>query len=437
MTSSLRAASTPPFLWGAATSSHQVEGNNDGNDWAAWERAGRVTDGSGAGNAAAWWAGHAENDLSLAAELGHNAHRLSLEWSRIEPQPGVFNADAIARYRRLLRHANRCGLAVMVTLNHFTLPHWVGPAGWCDPALPEAFTRFATHAAFELKDDVALWVTLNEPNVLALFGYADTVWPPGQGSFWAAAKALTHQLEAHARAYRALKEKGLQAPVGLVLSLPFFAPARRRHPLDEAVCALQDWSFDGALLHGLRRGWVPPPYAVWPRSIPGLAGALDFIGLNYYGRYDVRFDPSSTNAFKGAHVQTPTVRTETNDWGQPFPEGLRRQLHRLTPLDVPIYVTENGTCDPDDHQRGDFIRNHVGAMLQARDEGVDVRGYFHWSLIDNFEWAEGWGPHFGLIALDREHQTRTPRNSAYVYQRICEAQGARREGSGPMGVQVS
>ncbi len=411
------------FLFGAATSSHQVEGGNVHNDWWDWEQAGKIEDGTTSGDAAGWWAGRAEEDLAKAAELGHRAHRMSLEWSRLEPEVGRFDGDAFERYREILRFAASRDLTILCTLNHFTLPRWIAKmGGWTHPNVPALFEGFATRAADALGPHVALWATLNEPSVLAYMGYAGTRWPPGRGSMRACFTAMRHMLDAHALGYRALHRTLPQPRVGIVLNMPRFAPAAPSRALDRWAAAAQDWAFNGAALHALAEGRYAFPLSALPRPAPLLRRSFDWVGLNFYGRYDVRFDPSAVGEAFGRHVQTPTVRTEHNDWGQPDPGAMVAQLERLSALGVPLYVTENGTCD--ETQRTDYLRSHLEAIADAAHEGLDVRGYFAWSLVDNFEWAEGWSTRFGHLALDRETQARTERETARAYAEVI-ARGAR------------
>ncbi len=412
-----------PFLFGAAVSSHQVEGGNDRNDWWEWERApGRIAGGTTSGRAAGWWEGCAEEDLERAAELGLSAIRTSLEWSRLEPEPGRFDRAAVDRYRAILRAANERGLSVLLTINHFTLPRWVAKlGGWTHENLPALFEGLAERAARELGDHVALWATINEPMILAYMAYGGTRWPPGRGSLSACFLAARRMLDAHALAYAAIHRVLPSARVGLVLNLPFFAPARD-HALDRAVTAAQDWAFNGAMLHALERGVLLPPLALVPKRCDA-HGTLDWVGLNYYGRYDVRFDPRAATQLFGRHVQEGTIRTDETDWGRPWPAGMSAQLGRLASLGVPLYVTENGICDASDRLRPRYLVEHVAELDRLRRTGLDVRGYFHWSLVDNFEWAEGWTARFGLFELDRDTLSRTARPSASIYAAICAAGG--------------
>lgn len=414
------------FLWGAATSSHQVEGSPCDSDWWAWEqRPGAIHDDSRCGDAADWWAGRAEDDLRRAAALGHTAHRLGVEWSRIEPAPGRFDEAALARYAAILDAAKALGLRTMVTLHHFTLPRWAAAGGsWLDPGLPARFAAFAARCASAWGERVDLWATINEPNVQGLMGYGAGQWPPGHARLDLALRAMSSLLRGHAAAFEALHRVRPSARVGLVLNLPCIDPDRPPHPLDRGVASVQDWVFSGVWLWALRTGRIAPPLSADPRRVPGLAGSFDWLGVNYYGRMAVRFDLRAVERGFGSHVQEPSVRSGTADWGQIHPAGLAAQLRRAAALGKPVYVTENGICDPTDRLRPRFLVDHVRAVRQVLAEGVDVRGYFHWSLIDNFEWAEGWSPRFGLLALDRETQVRTPRRSAEVYATICRSHGA-------------
>jgi beta-glucosidase len=431
------------FLFGAATSAHQVEGANVHNDWWAWEHAdpvGRLRDGQPSGDACGWWAGRAEDDLRLAAELGHGAHRLSLEWSRLEPTPGRRAHAAVDRYRAILGAARDLGLKTMVTVNHFTLPAWAR-RGWLDRKLPERFAEHAEFVAGAFGDLVDLWATLNEPIVLAAKAYGSRAWPPGIGRPTALARALRAQMEAHAGAYHVLRERTPSVPVGLVLNLPSFEPARPRLIADRIASATQGWVVGGALLSAIRNGRCLPPVGVVPSWMPKLIGTLDFLGINYYGRYVVKADGFRPG---GRHVQENTRRTETTDWGEPWPGGLVDELRGASTMlgGIPMYVTENGIYDAEDELRPRFVVEHVAAVHEAIDQGVDVRGYFHWSLVDNFEWAQGWSTPFGLVGVDRDTGERHPKESARVFAAVARARGipeplARRFGLSPISPPLS
>ncbi len=409
------------FLWGAATSAMQVEGGGAGNDWAEWEQEpGRIHDGSRVGDGCGWWAGRAEDDLALAASLGHNAHRLSLEWSRLEPEPGRFDDAAFARYAQILDALARLRLRAVVTLNHFALPRWAAAqGGWAGEAMVARFARYAAECARRLGSKVALFATLNEPSVLALVGYGLGHWPPGKTNLAEGCRALANMLRAHAAAREAMRTAAPHALVGLVLNAPLLDPARPRSVLDRAAAAAQDFFMTGAIVHALQTGLLVPPLLSARALVPGLRGSLDWLGVNYYGRYEVQFDPAAPALFR--HVQRGSIKSGRSDWGQVAPRGLTRQLVRLSALRVPLYVTENGVRDEADLIRPRYLVDHVAAVHDALRSGADVRGYFHWSLIDNFELAEGWSSKFGLIELDRRTGRRTVRESARVFERICRA----------------
>ncbi len=410
------------FWWGCATSSHQVEGGND-NDWTRWERRpGAIADGSVSGQAARWWSGAAESDLDHAASWGHNATRISVEWSRLEPRPGHFDDAAFERYAAILQHAGAQGLARLVTLNHFTLPPWIADRGsWLSPDIVPAIARFAAECGRRLGPLVERWATLNEPSLVALLGYVDGRWPPGIRDPRAFGVALQHMLAAHVAMQRALKEAQPEASVGLVLNVPCFEPARP-HPADRLLAKMQDHAITGVILQGLETGRLLPPLGLG-RRVEGLVGSADWLGLNYYGRYAVRASLGAYRQAFGAHVQPHSSRLGDTDWGQPYPAGLLQGLRRLASIGVPVLVTENGVQTADDTQRVTYLRDHVQAVADAFAEGIDVRGYFHWALVDNFEWAEGWAPRFGLLALDLESGKRQPRPSAGVFAAICRKNG--------------
>lgn len=415
-----RQGSFPPnFLWGSATSSHQVEGDNLNNDWWAWEQQNpeRIRDGRPSGACAQWWRGRAEGDLEMARSLGHNAHRMSLEWSRIEPEPGSFSPGAVHRYRQILARGRDLGLSMHVTLNHFTLPAWVAKAGgWLAPDTVTRFGRYARHVAETLGDLVSRVYTINEPMVLAYKGYVQGMWPPGRRQPREAARCVGRQLDGHAAAHAAYKEVRPNTPVGLALNLPTIGPSRPEYRSDRWAARSQDWLINGVLLELLRTGRRWPPLSLRPELRP-IPCSWDFIGINYYGAYQVRMDRGRRPRF----VQEPTVATETADWGQPSGDAFEAMLKRLSGLGRPILVSENGLFDPLDELRPGYIRDHVRAVHRAIGAGAPVAGYFHWSLIDNFEWAQGWTTPFGLVALDPDTQERRIKPSAYVLRDIAQS----------------
>ncbi|MGD8464087.1 MAG: glycoside hydrolase family 1 protein [Anaerolineae bacterium] len=413
------------FLWGTATAAHQVEGNNTNNDWWAFEqRPGAIWHGDRSGLACDWWR-NAEQDFDLMAQMGHNSHRLSVEWSRIEPREGEFDPRAIARYREMLAGLQQRGIEPMVTLFHFSSPLWLAQqGGWSNPVAVHRFRRFVRHTLEQLGDRVKLWCTINEPNVYAALGYLLGEHAPGDKSLILYFRVLRNLMEAHAAAYRVIHALDGEAQVGLVKNVPLFEPLDPNNKLSLWATRLIDRYFNEVTLRAVAEGRMLFPVG-WGLTAHGpLVDSLDFVGLNYYARERISL-PLGTDQRRG--FMQPTPGAEVSDsgrngpYGEIYPEGLYRALKRLAKLGKPIYVTENGLPDADDDQRPCFLLGHLAQIQRAAIEGVDVRGYYHWSFTDNFEWAEGWALRFGLVALDERSQVRSPRPSAKLYSEIARA----------------
>ncbi|MCZ7568135.1 MAG: family 1 glycosylhydrolase [Ardenticatenaceae bacterium] len=413
------------FLWGTATAAHQVEGGNINNDWWAWEQTpGHIVDGSRSGAACSWWRGRAEEDLSLAAASGHNSHRLSVEWSRLEPTPGRYDDAAFERYRQILQHMRALGMTPMVTLHHFTLPLWQSTrGGWLDDEIAARFRAYAAECARRLGDLVTLWCTINEPLNLLYFGYFGKRWPPGGGQPLQWPRVAANLFRVHAAAYAAIHAVQPEAEVGLVHIMQAIDPASPRSPLDRFAAWLQDFLSIESWLRPMRTGRLVLPWGLFTREVPGLAGAADFYGVNYYGAYRVRFDP--TMPLLGRWVEEGTISSGTDNWGACDPAGLRRAILRAAALGQPVYVTENGIFDPTDARRQRYLVHNLAAAHEAIAAGADLRGYYHWTLVDNFEWAEGWTTPFGLIELNPATQARRPRRSFELYGAIATANAIR------------
>jgi beta-glucosidase len=413
------------FLWGTATSSHQVEGGNENNDWWAWEQVpGRIHDGSRCGLASDWWH-RAEEDLAVAAQLGQNAHRLSLEWSRLEPSDGAWHEPSVIRYRQILSHMRSLGIKPMVTLFHFTLPLWVYErGGWESDYAVRRFARYVARVVDTFGDLCNLWCTINEPMLYAVYGYVFGVWPPGSGGLRAAGMAFRNMARAHAQAYELIHARQAGALVGFAKHLRLFDPMDPRRPFDRIAAHVLDYLFNDTTLAAFVDGTFLLPLGAHLR--PGPAKLADYIGVNYYSRDMVQFDPRYRDEFGMHRFANPGSEISMAGWGEVYPAGLYRALRRLASFGLPIYVTEFGVPDNDDSKRPRFIITHVAAMRRAIEEGVPLRGAYFWSLVDNFEWAEGWGARFGLLSLDPASQARTLKPSALVYRRIAQANGLER-----------
>jgi beta-glucosidase len=410
------------FQWGTATAAHQVEGGLTDNDWADWERQpGRILRGQRAGKACDWWGGRWREDLDHAAESGQTAHRLSVEWSRIEPSPGRWDDAAFDFYRTLLKGMRERGLEPMVTLHHFTNPLWLAETGgWEGEAVAARFESFVRKTVAALRDLADFWCTINEPNIFAFFAYVSGAFPPGKRDFGAALRVMRNQILAHAAAYHAIHEIQPAARVGLAMHYRAMKP-HTAGPLDRAVTRFQSQLFNDLIPRAAVDGRLRFP--IGRGRLPAAAGTQDFFGLNYYSCDDVSFDlrrPGDLFArrFYPAGSDLSPIGMNAN-----IPEGLTQALRWAESFRLPIYITENGIEDADDVIRPRYLIQHLQRAWQAANTGTPVRGYFHWSLVDNFEWERGWTQRFGLWALDPETQERTARPSARLYAEICKENG--------------
>ena len=379
------------FIWGSATAAHQVEGGNVNNDWWAWEH----TPGTPAVESSADGIDHRhrfDEDFALLAGLGHQAHRFSVEWSRLEPAPGEWSGATVDHYRRVLESLHRHGLEPFLTLQHFTLPRWLADeGGWLAPDAVARFAELAHRVAGELGDLVPWFCTINEPSVLCRWGYEMGQFPPGRKDPAAAERVTERLVVAHHAAVEAVRAAAPAAKVGITLALASMQPAR---PDEECT----------AEVARLRRR-LDAPYLDAP--------AGDFLGVQYYTLW--RIDPRA----EGSRGDAPAGTRLTQMGWELHPEGLREVLHDAARAGLPLLVTENGIATDDDAERLDYLEGHVRQMARAMAEGVDVRGYLYWSAFDNFEWNDGFRPRFGLVAIDHgDGLRRVPRPSAQAYAEL-------------------
>lgn len=404
------------FLWGAATSAHQVEGGNQDSDWADWEQQGRLKESSGL------TCDHYRRfreDFDLARSLGHNAHRFSVEWARVEPENGRINEAVLLHYREVVEALRERGLEPVVTLNHFTLPRWVArEGGWTSPYFVRYFLKFATLISDHLAGSVRYWVTVNEPMVLLYMGYVKGIWPPGEHSFEKAWEMIKNVVRAHTETYHMLHARRRNAWVGMAEHLRVYDPYMSFMPTDWFTVWLRRFFFNGFLLKACTSGFPDFP-GLRPSWLKEARDTFDYIGVNYYSRDFVQFRISP---IYGAEKAGPFLKDveERNSLGwEIYPEGLYRVLTDLKKYRRPVFILENGVATKQDERRIVFIRKHLKAVSRAIQDGVDVRGYFHWSLMDNFEWADGFDPRFGLVEVDYKTLKRHPRSSADYFARIC------------------
>lgn len=406
----------PDFLWGTATSAYQVEGNNTNSDWYAWDGAGRIKGDTGCGPACDWWA-NAEADLDIAAEMGTNCHRMSLEWSRIEPEPSVFDMAAIERYRAILQGCHDRGLEPMVTLHHFSNPMWLVEKGdFNSEIVADYFGRYTAKVAAELGDLIPKWITINEPVTYAVLRYLNREFPnPGRYGLGAMFEAIHNMLRCHLAAYQAIKAEQPAALVGTANNMQVFEARPGGNALDRwwagQVSRLYNDSWQDALHTGRYRGLLGS------KRFKGLAGTYDFVGINYYTRFYLRFPPPPGFVER---EWGPDALVSDGLYGEVYPYGLYRMMeHVWKRYRAPFAITENGVPDAADRLRPAFLLDHLRQVWHALSFCYPVMGYYHWSLVDNFEWDRGWTQRFGLVAMDPGTQLRTWRLSAHLYREIC------------------
>jgi len=428
------------FLWGAATSGHQIEGGNSSSDWWAWEAAGNCEGGVLSGQATDHWNRFRE-DLKLAHDMGMNSYRFSIEWARIEPEEGKWDETAIAWYSDLITECERLNLMPMLTLHHFTSPRWFADkGGFTQKNSPELFARFTAKAIEAFGSRVPLWCTFNEPMVLAIGTYIGKFMPPAIYSPERASEACHHLLESHILAYDLIHAKiqKREGPwkdepiaVGIAHNFLDFMPDRWWHPMEQILTWVFKRFYNRSwidAINGRKQHFGVP--GLMPKAKPVKDGlgrkTADFIGVNYYTKAYLRWRPK--DAREGASPDLPIgisfarrkEPTSDLDWAI-HPKGFGKILRFCARYKLPIYITENGIADREDRFRGEYLISHLGQIAKVRAEGVDVRGYYYWSLIDNFEWVKGFGPRFGLVAIDYADFKRTPRRSSALYQKIIRA----------------
>ncbi|MFA6357843.1 MAG: glycoside hydrolase family 1 protein [Candidatus Omnitrophota bacterium] len=395
------------FFWGAATSAHQVEGNNIYNDWWNAEQNGSLK--AVSGQACCHYELYQE-DFEIAKELNHNCHRFSIEWSRIEPQEGKFDQSEIEHYRKVLVELKDKGLEPVVTLHHFTSPLWFSQkGGWTKFKLQKYFLRFVERIVEEFAPQVKFWITINEPLIYSSHSYLLGVWPPKQCSLFKTAKVTLNMAKAHIQAYQIIhkiyQDKLLEKPmVSIAANLQAFE-----------ICQP---TLKNKLALYLRHKF----YNLYFIEMLLRKKTLDYIGINYYGRNlaDVRSWGIKHLLLDTCMQNHHPLRKNSLGWDI-YPQGLYKLAIALKRYKLPIFITENGICTEDDNLRWDYIREHLEELHKAMQEGSGILGYIYWSLIDNFEWDKGFGPRFGLVYVDYQNQKRTIKPSAKRFAAIAKS----------------
>jgi beta-glucosidase len=446
----LSGADFPPgFLWGTATSAYQVEGSPlaDGAGPSTWHRfshtPGRTFEGE-TGDVACDHYRRWADDVRLMRDLGLTAYRFSVAWGRVLPEGrGRINAPGLAFYDRLVDALLEAGIQPLVTLYHWDLPAALDDrGGWLNPDIAGWFADYATTMFHALDDRVTRWATINEPWVITDGGYLHGKLAPGHASPFEAPRASHHLLLAHAQAVRAYRAAG-RHQIGLVVNLEPKEPASESEA-DARAVARADAYMNRQYLDPVYLGRYPEELRevfgeAWPAHDPEeleqIGEPIDFLGVNYYTRKITMHD-ETVPYLKAAPVRGPGIYTET-DWEVHAPSFTRvLKWVRDRYGNVPIYITENGAAFPDpptvtgdeleDPARVAYLRDHITAVRDAMRQGVDVRGYFAWSLLDNFEWAHGTSKRFGLVHVDYATQKRTPKSSARFLSELIASRSALR-----------
>ena len=380
------------FVWGVATAAHQIEGGNTNNDWWAWEHAPNTPCVEPSGDACDSWHRWPE-DVALCKRLGVGSYRFSLEWSRIEPEDGVWSTAAVDHYRRQCEACLAAGVQPVVTFHHFTSPRWVSDGGgWTEPSTADRFADFCARTAGALGDVIGRACTINEPSAVSAMGYILGAFPPGASDAAQFHQANAVFVDSHRKAVSAIRSVANDVPVGIALAMTDY------HVVEGGEDQLAR----------MRRDMED----VFLEATVG----DDFLGVQTYSR--MRMGPHG--------VLPPEDGVEVLPLGYEYwPEALEGTLRRaweVTGGKMPLLVTENGIGTDDDAQRVRYVRTALEGVLGCLADGIDVLGYTYWSLLDNFEWILGYGPRFGLVEVDRVAPfTRRPKPSADWYARVVQA----------------
>lgn len=398
------------FLWGVATAAHQIEGSNHFSDWWQFEKEGKINDGSSSDQGGNSYKNF-DKDLALLKKLNVNAYRFSIEWARVEPQKGRWDKEALEYYRDVLIKLRKNQIEPIVGLNHVTLPYWTAQTGgWENNKIVGWITKYTELVCKKLGNLAQYWITMNEPQTTVLTGYLIGYWPPEKKNIISALKVIRNINKAHQKIYHTVHKFVPNAKVSIVNNLPAFRPLNSLLPnrgLAKLISNLND------------RLFVKPNIKY-----------SDFIGLNYYFGPKIGLTKFGKVESKPSAKNTPPFPLPINlaidlkgesgivsDWGWgAYPQGLTQVVNHLSRYNLPIIITENGIVDAEDKMRSEFILIHLKEIYKLIKKGVDIRGYFHWTLADNFEWREGFSAKLGLATRDRNRK-----KSSELYSDICRS----------------
>ncbi len=439
------------FMWGSASAGFQVEKGLPNTDWGLWVKTpGKIKNGDDPDNGGADALAHIDEDVALLKAAGQNAYRFSIEWTRVYPSKAAFDADqpdaaAIASYDKLFAALKAAGIRPLVTMQHFTLPDWLSdpqkpdePQGWERTETIDQFGVWCTRVAKRWGGEVDFWATINEPLVAPLAGYLQGSFPPGLVlKIDRALLAGKNEVLGHVKCFDAIKAAdatdvdgdGKASQIGIVQHQRAVEPDIADEPADiaaaERVRYINNLWFLNAIVNGDWDddfdGKLDGPKD--RRADPAIAHRSDYLGINYYSALTASARGIILPIINASIRQDRllTDRPKTDFYWDIYPEGMKVILEEVRPYNLPIIITENGIADSQDKNRARFILEHLYQVGLAKESGLDIRGYFYWSLLDNFEWASGFCPRFGLASVDRTTAARTLRSSASVYADVAKA----------------
>jgi beta-glucosidase len=430
------------FLWGAATAGFQVEGGLDQSDWGAWSKtAGKIQNGDDPDKGPDAF-NHVTDDVANLVSAGMNAYRFSIEMARFYPTRAAFDADqqdpdAIAKYDAVLAALAAKKVTPLVTLHHFVWPLWMSdpskptePQGWERSDAPDVFATWCGRMAQRYGDRVDWWVTINEPNVEASVGYLATLWPPGVSDIDRAVKVMKQQVIAHARCYDAIHQSDKTSKVSIAQHNRVYEPATAGDPDDEKEAAHSDFFWNRWILDAIVKGDLDENFdgTIGPndkKADPTLKGRADYLGINYYGvsQVNARSLKLPYLGVEPSQFALPDGRPKNDLGWSIYPEGFVTVLDEAAKYGLQIIVTENGIADALDKNRSRFLLEHLFQLGIANDHGDQVIGYFHWALMDNFEWASGYCPRFGLYSVDysQSDRPRSPTKAVDVLKEVTKS----------------
>lgn len=393
------------FLWGVSTSAYQIDGGNI-NDWSLWETSesrladlkerGKKLNDFICGKAVDSWNLY-EKDFNLINDLNCNVYRMGVEWSRIEPKEGEFDRAVIDQYIKMFSSLKKRNIKLALTLWHWTNPTWISAnQGWANHSTVDFFARFSELCIKEFGQYVDFWVILNEPMIHVGNGYLSGKFPPNKKyDLWGAYKTRNHLILAQKVVYQRIHNVYKSAQVGFTTIANFIEPANKNNIIELIFAKAYHWWWNLAFLTAVKKH-------------------IDYVGFDYYFHDRIIWKPPFRQ----------NINEKTTDMGwEIYPEGIYEVIKYLAKFNKPLYIMENGLADSKDKYRADFVLDHLQQVHRAIKDGFDVRGYFHWSLLDNFEWAHGFAPKFGLCEVNRRTKERTPRPSAKVYAEVCKNNG--------------